>query len=120
MGLKKKISYDLDMHFFLKQGQVELCNSCFASDYAETVIISRLQVERLNMVIGIKGMENVDILGQLKASRKDMYMLEWQSQQHELMVDDLKFKIKELQLLRVTKELQAHLRYDELVQILFF
>ncbi|KAK3252435.1 hypothetical protein CYMTET_38257 [Cymbomonas tetramitiformis] len=108
-----QLSRDLDMYFELKQGQVEVEQAAVVTDYSDTGFINRLHIEKLNAEIKEKGGEKVTILHQLKDNRKDMYRLEWENERHELMVEDLKSKIKELQLLRVTKELQATLRDEE-------
>jgi hypothetical protein len=49
---------------------------------------------------------------QVKDDRRDMFMLEWQNQLDELSINGKMYRVKELQLLRVTKDLQAAFKYD--------
>ena len=80
--------------------------------YVSILFFDKFQRLSTSLILGWdQANENIGILGQVKDSRKEMYMLEWTNRQQELMMDDLKNKIKELQLLRVTKELQKNLRY---------
>jgi hypothetical protein len=55
----------------------------------------------------------VSVLTAIKDFKKGIYMAEWESQKADMVVEDLVEKARELQLLRVTKELQQLLKQGE-------
>jgi len=109
---------DLDMFINLKQGQVEINTDMAFEEYASTcAFMDRVNVERLNAEIQVKGGEKVAILEQVKEARKDIYNLEWANKHGDMTIVDLTQKIKDLQLLRVTKGLQGILKDEEGSQV---
>ena len=60
-----------------------------------------------------QGDEKVHILEQFKDGRKDIYKLGWENKHSDLLLNDLELKLKELQLLRVSKGLQTIMKEDE-------
>ena len=55
----------------------------------------------------------VSILTAIKDFKKGIYVAEWESQKADMVIEDLVEKARELQLLRVTKELQQLLKQGE-------
>eukprot|EP00899_Mesostigma_viride_P029450 jgi/Mesvir1/9690/Mv12169-RA.3 len=117
-ALKKdaaRLGLDMDVSLTLKQGQVEVPQASVVTDYGEAVLMHRGEIHKLNASILAHGKQKLDILGQFRDGRRDIYTLQWECQQRDLTIDDLISKIKELQLLRVTKDLQAALKDESKV-----
>ena len=101
-----ELAYDLSIYLSLKQAQVEVPQEAVVTDYSESVFLDREVIEELNGVIQDKGDMKLEIMHNVHADHKDMYMTEWKNELYNLKIDDLSARIQELQLLRSTKALQ--------------
>jgi hypothetical protein len=90
----------------IKQGQDETSGEDIFSSSQDALLVSRSSVESLNEVILLHGKEQVGILGKIKNFRKNINLMEWEHTSLELQMKDMEERYTDIQLLRVTKELQ--------------
>ena len=109
----RSLLYDFDMWFELKQGQVEVDQAAVVTDYSDAMVLDVDIIQQLNTEIEQKGLDKVAILEQFKAGKSEMYHNEWLNKRADLQLENLDLKIKELQLLRVTRGLQTALKSSE-------
>ena len=79
------------------------------TDLSHAIFVHRKLVEGVNSVVHGKGTRKVDILTAIKDFKKGIYQLEWEHRRCDMMIDDLKEKTRELQLLHVTRDIQVHM-----------
>ncbi|KAG6974773.1 hypothetical protein JG687_00000186 [Phytophthora cactorum] len=72
----------------------------------DTLLVARTSVEALNDVIQLHGKDQVGILGRIKDFRKSINVMEWEHALLELQARDMDERYTDIQLLRVTKDLQ--------------
>ncbi|KAJ3048620.1 Cilia- and flagella-associated protein 43, partial [Rhizophlyctis rosea] len=103
-------TWDLEGIFTLKQGQVEVLQAPVVTDYTDAVLIHRGVVERLNENIVALGGAKVDALKEMKDYRKGIHSLEWENKMLDFQAEDLVIRTRDIQLLRVTKQMQEYIR----------
>eukprot|EP01137_Pigoraptor_chileana_P033020 Opistho-2@23313 len=101
-----KITRNLEVLFLLKQGQVEVEQSTLFPDFSDSLLIHRSVVEELNAAIVALGQHKVEGLKDMKEFRKGIRLLEWENTRLQMVAEDLVTKTRNVQLLRVTKQLQ--------------
>jgi hypothetical protein len=99
--------YDLELLFFLKQGQVEVPQAAVVTDYADAIVVDKSVVEERNTRIRAIAKEKVNSLHTVKQFRKRLNELDWQHKMLALRTDDLEERTKDVHMLRVTKDLQS-------------
>ncbi|KAL7754306.1 hypothetical protein RI367_000287 [Sorochytrium milnesiophthora] len=102
--------YNMDNLFELKQGQVEVAQAPVVTDYSSAALIDRHMVESVNERIVELGRQKVDALKEMKEYRKGIYTLQWENNVLDFQAEDLVIRTRDIQLLRVTKEMQEYLR----------
>ncbi|KAG6580332.1 WD40/YVTN repeat-like-containing domain [Phytophthora cinnamomi] len=87
----------------IKQGQDE---TPVGGGGDNALLVARTSVEALNDVIQLHGKDQVGILGRIKDFRKNINVMEWEHALLELQARDMDERYTDIQLLRVTKDLQ--------------
>ncbi|KAL9648060.1 hypothetical protein ABK040_012114 [Willaertia magna] len=99
-------SYNLDKLFKFKQGQVEVEQAAVVTDYSDAILISKSSINELNSNIKLHGQEIVKQLTKTKDLKKKIRKIQWENDLLSFDTDDLIFKFKRLQMLKVKKEMQ--------------
>lgn len=110
MEYKFHATYNPRHLFQLKQGQVEVPQAPVVTDYSDCVLINRNEVENLNEVIISLGNAKVEALTEMKNYRKGIHALEWENKVVDFQAEDLVIRTRDIQLLKVTKEMQEYLQ----------
>eukprot|EP01116_Phalansterium_solitarium_P018959 TRINITY_DN516_c0_g1_i5.p1 TRINITY_DN516_c0_g1~~TRINITY_DN516_c0_g1_i5.p1 ORF type:complete len:1114 (+),score=518.85 TRINITY_DN516_c0_g1_i5:116-3343(+) len=97
---------DLDVLLKLRQGQVEVEPAAVVTDYSQASLLHQADIVQLNTVIRALGSEKVNVLKELKNTKKQIARKKWDNERLEMIGDDLVERTKYFQLLRVTKRLQ--------------
>lgn len=94
----------------MKQRNVEVDMTKPIPPFDHASLIDRGVVEQLNNQIQARGEEKVQVLERRKRERNEIIKYQWSTQEADMQLQDISDRMKELQLLRLTKNLQAHLR----------
>mmetsp|Transcript_6394 Transcript_6394/g.22837 ORF Transcript_6394/g.22837 Transcript_6394/m.22837 type:complete len:1500 (-) Transcript_6394:374-4873(-) len=89
--------YDLDLTVGMKQGQVEVEQSTFITDYSDAELVERSVMSMLNEAIKSRGGDKIAVLNEIKEFRKGIHLLQWDNQRLELQEEDCLQKTKDLQ-----------------------
>ncbi|RLN13946.1 hypothetical protein BBJ28_00010526 [Nothophytophthora sp. Chile5] len=87
----------------IKQGQDE---TPAGGNDDDALLVTRTSVEALNDVIQLHGKDQVGVLARIKDFRKSINVMEWEHALLELQLCDMDERYTDIQLLRVTKDLQ--------------
>lgn len=103
-----KDQLDLELIVLLKQGQVEVqVSNDFDPNFASAMLIPRSIVEDLNASLRKLAQAKVAHLKQRMQLRKGIHALEWEHRRLDLEMDDIVENTKEVQLMRVTRDIAA-------------
>jgi len=103
------VNLNLEVQLLVKQGQVEVENNEFVPSYDNALLIHRSAVEDLNTTILTLGRSKLASMYESKDFRKGIHQLAWQLKEMFMRAEDAETAAQDLQLLRVTKELQVYL-----------
>mmetsp|Transcript_49008 Transcript_49008/g.96107 ORF Transcript_49008/g.96107 Transcript_49008/m.96107 type:complete len:717 (+) Transcript_49008:2037-4187(+) len=104
---RQRIMLNVDVMMKLDQGLAEIEESPVVTDLQNCEMVQRENVEKLNKSILKLGNDNVAVLKEMMKFRKGITALHWERKRLGLTHQDAEDLTKELQLLRVTKNLQV-------------
>lgn len=110
---KMKFSYNLEVQLLLKQGQVEVNPGPFIPLYKDSVLVHKSVVEELNKVIRTFGASKIASMVESKDFRKGIIQLDWEHRKMRMLIEDYHDKIRNIQLLRVSREIQQYLNDED-------
>lgn len=98
---------NLLIQLLLKQGQVEIEGNEFDIDFSDAVFLHRAVVEDLNSQIKHFGSNKIEAMLESRDFRKGIHLLEWEREKLVMTMDDLQQKAQDIQMLKLTRELQS-------------
>lgn len=104
------IENNLEVLVCLKQGQDEVDKDAAVTEYAESVLVPTTVVDKYNTRIQQLGREKVSVLSRIKQYRRKINLTEWHSDHLAMETRHMEEYFTDLQLLRVTRELQQTIR----------
>ncbi|XP_071090035.1 cilia- and flagella-associated protein 43-like isoform X1 [Haliotis cracherodii] len=106
---RQRFTLNLEVQLLLKQGQVEVDAGSFVHNYTNSVLTHRTVVEELNSTIKQLGESKITSMVESKDFRKGIIQLEWEHKRMLMQMTDLQNKMKDIQFIKVTREIQAFL-----------
>ncbi|KAL4232016.1 Cilia- and flagella-associated protein 43 [Mactra antiquata] len=106
---RARFSLNLEVQLLLKQGQVEVDAGSFIHEYKDSALIHRSVVEDLNGTIKQLGESKIASMVESKDFRKGIIQLEWEHKKMLMVIEDLQNKMKDVQFMKVTREIQLFL-----------
>ncbi|XP_052225547.1 cilia- and flagella-associated protein 43-like isoform X5 [Dreissena polymorpha] len=106
---RNRFNLNLEVQLLLKQGQVEVDAGSFIQEYKDSALIHRSVVEELNNNIQQLGESKIASMVESKDFRKGIIQLEWEHKKMLMQVEDLQNKMKDVQFIKVTREIQLFL-----------
>jgi len=101
---------DLELVVTMRQGQDEVDKDATVSDYGQAVLVPTEVVNKYNGRIYELGKEKTGVLSKIKQFRRKINLVDWEAQHLKLETNHLEEYFSDLQLLRITRELQEVIR----------
>ena len=106
----ESIETNLEVLVCLKQGQDEVDKDAVVTEYDDAVLVPTVVVDKYNTRIKELGKDKVSVLSRIKQYRKKINLTEWNSNHLMMESRHMEEYFTDLQLLRVTRELQQVIR----------
>ena len=103
-------AFNIEQLYEFKQGHIEVSQAPLVTNYSDAILIHKSAIETLNDEVIALGQLKVDALTEIKDYRKGIHALEWENKMHDFQAEDMIIKAREVQLLRLSKEMQEYLR----------
>lgn len=110
MNTFRDLSANLDIVVCLRQGQDEIDKDAVATDYSAGLLLPADVVGKFNTRIKELGKEKISVLTKIKQFRRKINMIDWETSHHDLEANHYEQYFTDLQLFRVTRELQKVIR----------
>ena len=101
---------NLDVVVRLRQGQDEVDRDAVVTDYSEALLLPISVVSKYNSRIKELGKEKISILSKIKLFRRKINLIDWEAKHYGLEARHFEAYLTDLQLFRVTRELQRVIR----------
>jgi len=111
--MMQRFHLNLQVQLLMKQGQVELDAGSFIHEYKDSVLIHRSVVEDLNGKIKALGESKIASMMESKEFRKGIIQLEWEHKKNLMKIEDLKNKMRTINMMKVTREIQSYLNQED-------
>jgi len=108
-----RFTCNLEVQLLLKQGQVEVDAGNYIHNYRSSILLHRSVIEELNGKIRQYGESKIASMMESKDFRKGIIQLEWEHKKMTMEMEDLQNKMRDIQNLKVTREIQAFLNEDD-------
>ncbi|CAD5121750.1 DgyrCDS10227 [Dimorphilus gyrociliatus] len=106
---RMRFSCNLEVQIVMKQGQVEVDPGNFIHNFKDSILVHRSVIEDLNFKIQTLGESKISSMVESKDFRKGIAQLQWEHKRMLMQTEDLKNKMKDIQNLKVTREVQTFL-----------
>lgn len=110
---RQRFNLNLEVQLLLKQGQVEVDSGSFIHDYKDSALLHRSVVEELNNNIKQLGESKIASMVESKDFRMGIIQLEWEHKKMLMNIEDFQNKMKDIQFMKVTREIQLYLNNAE-------
>ena len=104
-----KIESDIEVQCRIKQGQVELEGEKPVLELEHALLISRKEIEEKNSMIMVNANEKIKVMEQIKACKISVTEETLNLEKKEELITKLNSMLKEIQMLKVKKEMQVAL-----------
>jgi len=106
----KDLSSNLELVVRLRQGQDEVDEDAVVTDYSDALLLPSNVITKYNTRIKELGKEKIAVLLKIKLFRRKINLIDWEAKHHGLEAQHLEAYLTDLQLFRVTRELQKVVR----------
>lgn len=110
---RMRFTCNLEIQLVLKQGQVEVESGDFIQIFDDCVLLHRSVIEDLNASIRQLGDQKLSKMIESKDFRKGIHSLEWEYKKMIMEIEDLLNKLKAIQMLKVSRDLQEYLHNED-------
>lgn len=104
------LNNDIEILVTLKQGQDEVDKDAVVTDYSDALLVPVNVVNRYNARILELGKEKISVLSKIKHFRRKINLVDWEATHMQLEAHHLEEYYTDLQLFRVTREMQQVIR----------
>lgn len=101
---------NLDIIVRLRQGQDEVDKDAVVTDYSDALLLPVSVLSKYNVRIKELGREKISVLSKIKLFRRKINLIDWEAKHHGLEARHYEAYLTDLQLFRVTRELQKVIR----------
>ena len=113
LAMEQRAEWDAVLMLRIQQGLVELSEVDLVYVLSDVQLVSRSELEQLNGVILSKGSDKLSVLRDMQRFEQEKELLEWKQRMLQLQYEQALDLTTQLQLLRVTKQMQAQIRDRE-------
>jgi hypothetical protein len=106
----KDLDLNLDLVVRLRQGQDEVDKDAVVTDYSNAILLPIAVLSKYNSRIKELGKEKISVLSKIKLFRRKINLIDWEAKHHGMEARHYEAYLTDLQLFRVTRELQKVIR----------
>jgi WD40 repeat protein len=110
ISVLRDLESNLDLIVRLRQGQDEVDRDAVVTDYSDALLLPIAVLSKYNSRIKELGKEKISILSKIKLFRRKINLIDWEAKHHGLEARHYEAYLTDLQLFRVTRELQKVIR----------
>jgi hypothetical protein len=109
-NMLKSFESNLEVTVCLRQGQDEVNRDEVVTQYSDAILVPIEVVNKFNSRVKELGKEKIGVLSRIKQFRRKINLVDWEARHLSLEAYHLEEYFTDLQLLRVTRELQSVIR----------